>query len=495
MRRWLVFACVCALLATGCSSSSATVPASPSYGTGIAAIDRSPCEGRESVTLTQLEACIQRATLWRRLSVFQRIADENPGRNGHGNRDTGTPGYKASVEYVAGLVRRAGYRVRVQPYNYKTEEIDGTPVLRTPSRTYAFERDWFVARGSSGGAVTATVVAARGSGCSPGDFVGFARGSIALMERSACALDAQIANARAAGAVAAILYDEAPGFEAARLNDPPGMPVAGVATNAAAELLRAPRVQLDIRMRAKSGIDYNLIAESPLGNPNSVVVVEGHLDSIYGAGMLDNASGSTTILEIALNLAKTPTQNRLRYIWFGGEELGLLGSHYYTQHLSHADLHRIVFDVDADVTATPNFDILIADPRRAFDVKRFPPNVVPESKIGNALFADFFHTGGVIFRAATFGNDGTDSNAFSLVGVPNTGILTNQDCCKRPWEKQLWGGFLGNYEGDIPSFNGGCVDKPRRWCDNLSNNDQFVLELASKAVAYVAFNLANHPFP
>ena len=225
-----------------------------------------------------------------------------------------------------------------------------------------------------------------------------------------------------------------------------------------------------------------------------MVVVDAHLDAIYGAGMLDNASGSTTILEVALNLAKTPTQNRLRYIWFGGEELGLLGSHYYTQHLSPADLHRIAFDVDADVTATPNYDILIADPRRAFDVKRFPPNVVPESKLGNALFADFFHTGGIIFRAATFGNDGTDSNAFSLVGVPNTGILTQQDCCKKRWEKRLWGGFLGNYEGDVPSFNGGCVDKPRRWCDNLSNNDPFVLELASKAVAYVTFNLANHAF-
>ena len=95
---------------------------------------------------------------------------------------------------------------------------------------------------------------------------------------------------------------------------------------------------------------------------------------------------------------------------------------------------------------------------------------------------------------ASFGNDGTDSNAFSLVGVPNTGVLTQQDRCKHTWEKHLWGGFLGNYEGDIPSFDGGCVDKPQRWCDNLSNNDPFVLELASKAVAYVTFTLANHPF-
>jgi len=494
VKRWMLAACVCTWLAAGCSNPRA-VPAAPAQDAGgVAALGRNACEGRERLSLEQLEACIQRTTLWRRLSVFQQIADEHPGPDGHGNRDTGTPGYKASVAYVAGLVRRAGYHVRVQKYTYTAMEVDGTPVLRTPERTYLFGRDWFVARGSGGGMVSASVVQAKGSGCSPGDFAGFPPGDAALIERGDCAADAQVAGAREAGAAAVILYGQT-GEDEPRLTAPPGMPVISLAsTGAAAAIARAAQIDLDVRMRQKSGTDYNLIADSPFGDPNDIVVVDAHLDAIYGAGMLDNASGSTTILEIALDLAKTPTLNRLRYIWFGGEELGLLGSHYYTQHLSPMDLHRIVFDVDADVTATPNYDVLIADARRAFDVKRFPPNVVPDSKLGNALFADFFHTAGIVYRAATFGNDGTDSNAFSLAGVPNTGILTQQDCCKRPWEKRLWGGFLGNYEGDVPSFNGGCVDKPRRWCDNLSNNDAFVLEFISKAVGYVTFNLANHPF-
>ena len=45
--------------------------------------------------------------------------------------------------------------------------------------------------------------------------------------------------------------------------------------------------------------------------------------------MLDNASGSATILDIAQQLKNTNTRNKLRFIWFGGEELGLLGSDYY----------------------------------------------------------------------------------------------------------------------------------------------------------------------
>jgi hypothetical protein len=454
--------------------------------------------------VAKLEACILRASLWRRLSHFQQIADANRGSQGHGNRDTGTPGYAASVAYVAGLMRGAGYKVTIQSYNYEKSEVIGTPVFQTPSRRYVLERDWFVARRSGSGTLTAPLDVPRGpnAGCSARDFAGFARGRIALMERGACDADTQVANAAAAGAPAAILYstpENAAGE--ARLLDLAPIPVIGFASySVGSELLHqyrsrsVPTVHVEIRTRARSDIDYNVIADSPFGDPNHTVVIDAHLDSIYGAGMLDNASGSTTILEIALNMAKTPTRNRLRYMWFGGEELGLLGSRYYTTHLTQAQLHRIAFDVDADVTATPNFDILIADPEYATKVKRFPKNVVPQSRIGNQYFADFFKRGGVVSRPANFGNDGTDSLSFSFVGVPNSGILTQQDCCKHSWETKLWGGFRGNYEGDIPSFNGGCVDRPHRWCDNLSNNDPFVFELASKAVAYVTFELADRRF-
>ena len=122
--------------------------------------------------------------------------------------------------------------------------------------------------------------------------------------------------------------------------------------------------------------------------------------------------------------------------------------------------------------------MLVADPKYAHKVKQFPPNVVPESEVGNAYFYKFFKSAGIISRPAWFGNNGTDSLSFSFVGVPDTGILTNQDCCKHSWEVALWGGFRGNYEGTIPSHNGGCVDYPHRWCDNLSNNDPFVFELS-----------------
>jgi hypothetical protein len=364
-----------------------------STGMRHAAPSTRACQARVNNTPARLLECIQQPALWSHLAHFQKIADEHKGSDGHGYRDTGTPGYKASVDYVAHLMRKAGYHVTIQTYQFSASDVTGLSKLSMLDRSDVLTRDWFI-------------------------------------------------------------------------NQHPGQAV----------------------------VDYNLIAESPFGDAKHTVVVDAHLDSIFGAGMLDNASGSTTILEIALNMAKTPTLNRLRYVWFGGEELGLLGSAYYTTHLSSAQRKKIAFDIDMDVTATPNFDIWIADPAFALNVQDFPKNVVPQSKIGNKFFKDFFDSAGVVSQPSSFGNSGTDSNSFSLIGIPNSGILTRQDCCKESAEVAIWGGFLGNYEGTIPGSDGGCVDYPGRWCDNLSNNDPFVLGLASKASAYVTLKMANHVF-
>jgi hypothetical protein len=85
---------------------------------------------------------------------------------------------------------------------------------------------------------------------------------------------------------------------------------------------------------------------------------------------------------------------------------------------------------------------------------------------------------------------GTDAFNFNAVGIPASGLLTGQDCCKTQEEVDLFGGFLGNYEGNIPSFDGGCVDNPFRWCDNLDNNDPEVLTFMSKVFANMVVQMA-----
>jgi peptidase M28-like protein len=256
-------------------------------------------------------------------------------------------------------------------------------------------------------------------------------------------------------------------------------------------------VNMSIDVIVDTRPDYNVIAESKGGDPNHVVVIDAHLDAIYGAGMLDNGSGSVTILNLAEQMRKVYPHNKLRFIWFGGEELGLLGSEYYVNHLSTEELSHIAYDLDADVTATPNYLIGVLDPAAPDLFGRtvtstFPANVYEPSKIARDYGVDYLDS---INKNHEFLSPvGTDAWWFNTAGVPASGVLTGQDCCKSAEEVQLFGGYEGNYEGNVPSFDGGCVDNPFRWCDNLDNNDPQVMTFMSKTFDNMAIKMAQTDF-
>ena len=56
---------------------------------------------RVNDTPDKLLPCIQTEDLWPHMQAFQAIANANPGPDGHPSRNSGEPGYKASVDYVA----------------------------------------------------------------------------------------------------------------------------------------------------------------------------------------------------------------------------------------------------------------------------------------------------------------------------------------------------------------------------------------------------------
>ena len=164
------------------------------------------CESRANDTTEKLLECINSQSLWQHLAFFQKISDANPGSDGHGNRDTGTKGYSDSVKYVATLMKQAGYQVTVQAYPYRFSEVTGTPQFSSGNRNYTLGAEWFVARLSGGGTMSARIQPA-GEGCGPEAFKNFTPGNIALVERSTCSYDTQVKNASRAGAAAVILYN------------------------------------------------------------------------------------------------------------------------------------------------------------------------------------------------------------------------------------------------------------------------------------------------
>ncbi len=505
-----------------CLAAALLAPAS------AGAVSSTACDHRSNDSPEKLIPCIQTADLWAHMQNFQAIANANPGPDGKPSRNSGEPGYKASVDYVANLMKAAGYNVTIQTYHFDYFAFVGVPQFSEVSpaaHDFTLVSEWNPGRAN--GSATAAVQPAGGivlpptptssstSGCTAADFSGFVAGRIALVQRGGCSFGVKVLNAQAAGATGVIIFNEGnPGrtgvvngslVDAAGNPIIPTIPVAFTSFDTglnfdnqyqqAVNTGSAPPVaKLNIASIEKPNAeDYNVIADSYGGDPNSVLVVDAHLDAIFGAGMLDNASGSATILDIAQMMKKVRPLHKLRFIWFGGEELGLLGSSYYVNNLSPVELSHIAYDLDADVTATPNYIIGILDPA-AVDLfgrtvtTTFPSNVYAPSLVSRDQSSQYFTSIGR--NHEFFSPVGTDAFSFNAAGIPASGLLTGQDCCKSQAEVALFGGSLGNYEGVVPSFDGGCVDNPFRWCDNLSNNDPAVLTFMSQAFANTTVRMA-----
>jgi hypothetical protein len=510
--RWVVPACVAVAVAlVGLTNASASPPTN--------------CDTQVNDTLGKLLPCIQQKDLWTYMEKLQAIADANPSpADGHPSRNSGEPGYKASADYVASVMQSLGYDVTIQEYPFTYYAYTSTPTFSEVSPTahsYALSQDWNPGQ-STGAATNATLQPAGGiiipaspspsssSGCTSADFSGFVPGRIALIQRGSCNFGVKVLNAQAAGASGVVIFNEGnPGrtgvingslVDAAGNPIIPTIPVAftsyAIGVDLYSQLQQSSPVVMSLAIQAivkPNAPDYNVIADSQGGDKNHTVVVDAHLDAIYGAGMLDNGSGSVTILDVARMLKNVNPTNHLRFIWFGGEELGLLGSSAYIDSLSSNDLSHIGYDLDADVTATPNYIIGVLDPAApdffgGSVTTQFPNRVYKASTVARDQAVSYFDSQGLNheFLSPT----GTDAYNFNLVGIPASGLLTGQDCCKTQNEVDLFGGSLGNYEGNIPSVDGGCVDNPFLWCDNLSNNDPNVLTFMSKAFASMVLQMA-----
>ena len=319
-------------------------------------------------------------------AALQQIADAHGG-----NRAVGTPGYDASVEYIVERATAAGYDVSLDEFTYVETFTEGSPpvleevapepqVFVAGSRP-AYDGDFVSFTGN--GDVTAPVqpvdvVLPPGpapntstSACEPEDFAGFVAGNIALIQRGTCPYVQKATNAQAFGASAIIVFNEGqPGRTAVPENLPlgaEGVTIPGVGTSFAvgvdlADPGTVARVRAEVLEELGEGV--NVIAETPGGDPNRTVVVGAHLDSVpAGPGINDNGSGSGGILEIAEVFAAQGREprNKLRFMWYGAEEIGLVGSTKYVEGLAQDERDDILAMLNFDMIGSPNFARFVYD--------------------------------------------------------------------------------------------------------------------------------------
>lgn len=101
--------------------------------------------------------------------------------------------------------------------------------------------------------------------------------------------------------------------------------------------------------------------------PDSLLLISAHYDHLggmgnetYFPGANDNASGVAFLLTLARYYAAHPQPYSIAFICFGGEEAGLLGSRYFTEH-PLVPLDQIRFMINVDMVGTGEAGITVVN--------------------------------------------------------------------------------------------------------------------------------------
>jgi len=407
--------------------------------------------------------------------ALQQIASLN-----NDTREVFSSGYQESLDYVVSTLRAAGYQPEVDQFNFPFWAETQPPVLNmvapTP-KTYvpgdAEDSDLpsadFITMANSPtveltnapvfpvGGIVDPPTGGSASGCAAADYAGVS-GKVALVQRGTCPFVDKWSLAQAAGATGVIIYNE--GNTPARQNpifvdnqpDPPATIAAVISSYTLGnELLQAykqgqnPTVDFKVYGGFTDRFLPQVIAETRGGDPNHVVVVGAHLDSVpAGPGINDDGSGTATLLAQAQEVAKGhyKLRNKIRFMWFGAEENGLVGSSYYASNLSQSEVDKIDVMLDYDMLASANYIRGVYDG----DGNAAPGNPTGPEGSGKVeqVFDDWFSAQGLESSRRAF--DGrSDYVGFTERGIPSGGIFAGAEGVKTAEEAAVYGGAAGSW--------------------------------------------------
>lgn len=444
-----------------------------------------------------LRAAVTPAGVMAHLDELQAIADAN-----NDTRASGTPGYAASRDYVVGQLKAAGYSPTVQAFDFPfyRQLAPATFDVSAPSQaSYVDGEDFALMTYSGSGDASGTVQAVdlnlgnltgSTSGCEAADFTGFVAGNIALVRRGSCAFAVKVVNAQNAGASAVIVMNTgtpgSTGAFAGTLGSPVGtVPSLGTSFAIGSSLADGGTAHIVASTESEIRKTWNVHADTKTGDWENTVHAGAHLDSVVaGPGINDNGSGSAALLEVAKQVATTKTTNRMRFSWWGAEELGLLGSNHYINDLAAnkpSMLEKTALYLNFDMVGSPNYALFVYDgDNSAFPVGPGAAKGPDGSGAIEKLFHDYFGSQDLPSAETPFSGR-SDYGPFIAKGIPAGGLFTGAEGVKTESQAALFGGEAGvSYDS--------CYHAP---CDSIENVNVDAIDFNSDAMAHAVLTYAN----
>ncbi|KAK6223024.1 aminopeptidase y [Colletotrichum tabaci] len=371
---------------------------------------------------------------------LQDIADAH-----EGNRAFGGGGHNATVDWLVEELEKLDYfDVYKQPF---TESFAGSKATLSVAGAAVEARPMTYT--PAGDVTGAPLVATANVGCEAADFPAEVAGAVALVSRGTCNFAVKAANAKTAGAVAAIIYNNDVGPLSGTLGAASDTyaPVVGITRDEglafAASLAAGEEVSVDLNVISiiEDRVNYNVIAETRGGDHDNVLMIGGHSDSVFaGPGINDDGSGTVGVLVVAKALSQFTTKNAVRLGFWGAEEYGKLGSYFYVKQLNGSDeeVSKIRAYLNFDMIASPNPILAIYDG----DGSAFNFAGPAGSDVIEKDFEQFFEAQGRGHVPTEF-NGRSDYAAFIENGIPSGGLFTGAEGIKTEAQAALFGGEAG----------------------------------------------------
>jgi Zn-dependent M28 family amino/carboxypeptidase len=402
--------------------------------------------------------------------------------NANGNsRADGTPGYDASVDYVAGTLRNKGFDVATPEFDRLVMTDAGKPTLSVGARSFPVDQASLLATTAPGGLTAVTKRPQKPAGCSAADY-GSAdvAGAIAVVDNAACSVVDKQNAAVGAGAVGLLVVSDTamPGLFTPGYYQQLKRPVAVIGKDVDAQLRRTnATVRLTLDAKAATVTSRNVVAQTKTGDQHNVVVVGAHLNSVSRSpGINDNASGVAAVLETAVQLGGSPTvANAVRFTFWGAGEAGLEGSTKYVASLGPDGLNDVALYLNFDSIGALNAGFFTYDGDQSGQPNPdLPASRVPPGSAGiERTLAGYLNLAGV--RPADMPlSRASDYSPFLTAGIPIGGITTGASQRRTEVQARLWGGQAG--APFDPGFH-----SPR---DTLDNVDRRTLSITGPAVAF-----------
>ncbi|RWA18431.1 hypothetical protein MBRU_04235 [Mycolicibacterium brumae DSM 44177] len=445
-----------------------------------------PADGSESERAAAAEEFAQQLhgdvtldAMMSHLWYLQDIAD----RKG-GNRAIGSPGYDASVDYVATQLREAGFEVRTPEFEVRLPKSEPGTVRAGDASFVAHALNFSTGTTPDGvtGDLLVLPIEDDSPGCADDDYAGLdATGAVVLVNRGKCPFADKLAVATKAGAAAVVVADTTDEKQMGGTigeNSEVKTPIVSVTKADGAALREHPGpVTLTVEASVQEIAVRNVIAQTETGSSSDVVMVGAHLDSVpEGPGINDNGSGVAAVLETAKKLGPKPEiANAVRFAFWGAEEVGLVGSQKYIETLDEAELRDIALYLNFDMVGSPNPGYFTIDGDQSTTIPRNQPVPrVPEGSAGiERLLSGYLRGQGKESRDTSF--DGrSDYDAFTFAGIPSGGLFSGAEGEMTREEAELWEGQAGqpydpNYHKDS---------------DTLEHINKTAMDIQGRGVAY-----------